>query len=371
MEIVPVRTKQDRKLFAVGARLLHRKTAEYVPPLDSDVMDFTNPDKNPFFREAEIDHFMAVENGRLLGRISATVEPRYVDAHGPVGWFGFFDCLDDGEVARALLGTVEDWLRRYGMPRVEGPYSYNATQEFGLLRSGFEQVPAVMQPHNERYYDDLLRGAGYQPRYTTQTYTWRKEDADVLERIRERADRTCEQNGLVVRSLDTRRWDAEIEQLWELFLSTFSQQHDMIPMTRTVFDWQFAQLRSFVDPQLLRFVEHDGKPIAFSFLIADVNEVLRKAGGRKRPLFLLRYPWLRRGVTGAVVLMIGVRPGYERLGAGRALAGEIADVALGRVGRYNKVHTTWIHEQNASSRALVNRTGSEPRRTYAVYRKTL
>lgn len=371
MDVVPVRSKRDRLLFASGARLLHQGTHEYVPPLDSDVVDCIDPAKNPYFREADIDHFMAVADGLLLGRISATVEPRYTEVHGPVGWFGWFDCVDDLDVTRALLGTVEDWLRRRGMPRVEGPYSYNATQEFGLLTGGFDHVPAIMQPHNEPYYDALLRGVGYLPRFTTRTYTWSKRDADALEPIRERAARTRERNRLSVRSLDPCQWDADVERLWELFLCTFSQQHDMIPMSRPVFDWQLAQLRPFVDPRLVRFVEDRGEPIAFSFLLADVNEVLRAAGGRTGPLFLVRYPWLRRRVTGAVVLMIGVRPGHERAGAGRVLAGEIADVALGRIGRYDTVHTTWIHEQNASSLALVNRTGLEPRRTYAVYGKTL
>ncbi len=371
VRVVPVRGRRGRRRFAIVGRAVHAGTAQHVPPLDSSVVRFIDPKRNPFFAEARIEHFLALVGDEVLGRISATVEDRYVAARGPVGWFGWLDCVDRQDVADALLRAAESWLRDQGMPRVEGPYSYNATQEFGLLTSGFDRVPAVLQPHHEAYYDPLLRNAGYAPRYGTRTYTWTAQDADVLAPVSERGRRTAERHGLRVRPLDRSRRAADIDVVWDLFVSTFADQHDMIPMTRAVFDWQLADFKGFIDPRLVRIVEQDGEPIAFSLLAADANEVLAVAGGRAGPGFLLRYPWLRRRVRGTVVLMVGVRPGKEGTGAGRVLAGCIADVALGRVGPWNTVHTTWIHDDNASSVALVRRTGAAPTRTYAVYGKEL
>lgn len=371
LQIREVRSARDRESFARAGRLLHHGTPQFVPPLDREVADYIDPKKNPFFAEADVEHFLATRDGEVVGRIAAVVEHRYVARFGKLGWFGWFDCVNDVEVARALLERAESWLRAAAMQRVEGPYSYDATQEFGLLTAGFDQVPALLQPHHESYYLDLVRSCGYEPRFGTRTYSWGAEDAAAMEAVRRRGEAVLDRGELTVRSFDKRHAQRDIDLLWDLFLATFSEQHDMLPMTRRMFDWQFAAMRPFVDPRLIRIVELQGRPVAFSFLVADANEVLAHAGGRPGVSFYLRYPLLRRRVSGAVILMIGVLPGMEGTGAGRVLGAQIADVALGRVRPYRQVHTTWIHEENQASLTLVGRTGSPPRRTYTVVGKDL
>ncbi|MDN5746583.1 MAG: hypothetical protein L0H31_15905 [Nocardioidaceae bacterium] len=368
--VKPVRGRRERKAFAECGRLVHPPSSRFIAPLDSDVVDYVTESKNPFFAEAHIEHFIAWRDDDPVGRIAAVIEQRYVDHFGPTGWFGWFDCINDTEVAGALLGTVEGWLRDRGMARVEGPYSYDATQEFGLLVEGFGHEPALMQPHHEPYYQDLLRQSGYRKRFGTSTYSWTLGDPG-LEAVSERGRRALDGSDMTVRSPSLKQGSKDLESLWELFVATFSNQHDMLPMTREVFDWQLQSMKFFLDEKLVRVVEKDGQAIAFSFLAADANEVLKVAQGRMTPLTLARLPMLLRRVTGTVVLMIGVRAGFEATGAGRVIAGQIADVALGKVGRYSAVHTTWIHDDNRDSHALVNRTGAKPRRRYEVVGKDL
>lgn len=354
-------------------RALYADDPRWIPPLTYSARRFMCPRKNPYFREAEIDHFVASDKGgRALGRISATIDHRYVLRYGPVGFFGWFECIDDERVARALLDRVEQWAAERGMSRLAGPYSYCSTQEFGLLVEGFDTTPAAFQPHNPPYYKDLLERAGYRPSYRTDVYEWSAgANHDELLVAVERGERARQRYGLTVRRMDPRHRDAEMDRIYDLFVASFAENHDVIPMSRPVFDFQAKELEPFLDPELTFFVERGGEPVGFGLLAADANEVLQVADGRVTPGFLLNFKRLTKAITGTVVLMIGARPDVVGAGVGRVLAGVIAEIGLGRVGNYRSVHSTWIHQENWQSRALVAGTGARPRRTYEVLEKEL
>ena len=371
--VVPVRGRRLATRFLTMPFPLYRECPQWIPPLTYSARRFMNPRHNPYFRQAEIDHFLAVDDaGRAVGRICATVDPDYVARFGKTGFFGWLETVDDPGVAGALLHQAEDWARERGMAALAGPYSYNATQEFGLLVDGHATTPAVFQPHNPGYYADLLRGAGYRISFRTDTYRWTApDDEPVMRAAVEHADAARRRYRLSVRTADPARWSAELDTAYRLFCASFADNHDMVPMSREMFDFEAAELKPFLDPRLITFVEHAGEPVGFSILIADANEVLAAARGRLSPGFLLRFRRLVRSVRGAVVLMVGALPSAAGMGVGRVLAGEIARVGLGHAGRYRTVHTTWIHEHNWQSRALVRRTGAVPYRRYAVFEKAL
>ena len=359
--------------FIEMPRLVYRHDAHWIAPLTSSARKFMSAHRNPYFAEATAEHFMAFdERDRPIGRISASIDRRYVTSFAPVGFFGWFECVDDQAVASALLRDAEAWVAARGLRRIAGPYSYCSTQEFGLLTAGFDTAPAAFQAHNPPYYRRLIEGAGYHRSYGTDVYEWSAQtDTGVLRSIADRGQRAQDAFGLQVRHLDPRAWDAEMDLLYDLFVASFVDNHDVVPISRPVFDAQARELRAFFDPDLTFFVERDGVPVGFGLLIADANEVLAVADGRLSPGFLLRFKALRRAVTGAVVLMIGARPDAVGSGVGRVLAGVIARIALGEKGRYSRVHTTWIHEQNWQSRAMVAGAGGQPRRSYTIFEREL
>ncbi|MFF3525806.1 hypothetical protein ACFYX5_03950 [Streptomyces rubiginosohelvolus] len=307
-----------------------------------------------------------------MGRITAGIDPAHVERFGPHGYFGWFESVDDEEVARALLETAARWVAGHGMTRLTGPHSYCSTQEFGLLIDGHDRRPAAFQPHNPQYYADLLASAGLRIDFRMDTYSWHAgRDHEQLSRLVRRGAAMTARHGLRVRPLDPAHWEREIDLVHELMHASFGANHDMVPMSREVLGFQTDQIRPFLDPRLTRFVELDGRAVGFSMLMADANEVLAATNGRAGPAFLLRYPVLKRRIGGAIVLMIGVRPEVEGLGLGRVLAGEIARVGLGEIPPYRSVHTTWVHEHNWQSRAYMALSGARPERSYAIYGKAL
>lgn len=372
LHVRPVRGRRMVNSFLAMATPLYADDDRWVPPLPVSARRFMSAARNPYFREAEIEHFVAVDGARVVGRISTTIDPGYVARYGKIGFFGWFECVDDPDTAAALLDTAARWVAERGMTRLAGPYSYCSTQEFGLLVDGFDTVPAAFQPHNPPYYRKLLEAAGCRESFRTSTFHWtRQRDRAAMEAAVARADVACRRGGFTVRQLDPGRWRSEMDLAYGLFTESFAGNHDVIPMSRAVFDFQAAELKAFLDPRLIRFVEHDGEAIGFSMLMADANEVLAAAGGHLSLPFLLRYRRLLHQIRGAVVLMMGVRPAFAGAGVGRVIAGEIARVGLGRAGDYREVHTTWIHNENWQSRALVGRTGALPCRSYVVLEKDL
>lgn len=170
------------------------------------------------------------------------------------------------------------------MTRLTGPHSYCSTQEFGLLTDGFDSRPAAFQSHNPPYYLDLLSAAGFTPDFRTDTFSYFADrDADQLRRLVRRGEAVVAQQGLRVRSLEPARWEREIDLIHELLSASFGANHDMVPMSRAVLGFQTDEIRPFLDPRLVRFVELDGEPVGFSMLMADANEVLAATHGSAGP----------------------------------------------------------------------------------------
>ena len=379
VRVTPVRRRWDAAAFAAAAWHIRRDDPAWVPPLRRTVRRAMSPDRNPFHREAHIEHFVARDcrggdRGQVLGRVAATIHPAYADKYGPRAFFGLFESVPDDTVARALLGEVERWAAERGMPVVAGPYGYTATQEIGLLVEGFASPPALMQPHNPPYYAELLRACGYQQVFELACYSWRAgERPDIEDRLIAAGDQVLARLGLRVRSADMSRYAAELEGLRQIYARSFADHPELVPISPRVFAAQAADIRPLVDPGLVRIVEKAGEPVGFALLLPNLNELLRGGTGRMTPALMLRLLARRghqvRGIRSAVVVMAGAVPEYEGKGLGRVIAAELVRIA--RAGRYTAIDTTWVHEQNRWCRALARQLRSAPARRYAIFERAL
>jgi GNAT superfamily N-acetyltransferase len=376
VEVRAVRGGRERRAYVRVAEPINAGNPAWVAPLRRTTARAMSQRHNPFHREADIEHFVALGRGpnrRALGRVAAVIHPAHMDRHGDRAFFGFFESVRDDEVAAALLGAVEEWAAERGVFRVAGPYSYTATQEIGLLTDGFGQVSALMQPHNPDYYQDLLKACGYERAFDMTCYTWRAGDhPDIEDRLLADGEEVLRRNGLNVRSIRMDRYEQELENLRWIYNRSFAEHPQLAPISRPVFAAQAAELRAIIDPRLALIVERAGCPVAFALLVPDLNQVLKSAGGRISAQLALRLAVRRdrriRGVDAAVVVMIGALPEFSGAGFGRVLAAQIVQIARG--GRYRVIHTTWIHEDNRWSLALARKLRNEPSRRYSVYERS-
>ncbi|HET7699078.1 MAG TPA: GNAT family N-acetyltransferase [Vicinamibacterales bacterium] len=345
----------------------------WVPPYRPELAETFDRRRNPFFRVAEIEHFLAVDaRGRAVGRVAACVHHAYnrcLDRRH--AFFGFFESVPDGEVAGALLSTVEEWAAARGLDTVAGPYSYCPTQEAGLLVEGFDGPPALLQTYNPPYYERLIRDAGYERSFTIQTFSGEVDALrDRTGALIEQGRRVARAHGLTVRPLDRSRLDAERTRLLALFNDAFSRNRDVVPIEDEVFRFQTAALEAIVDPRLVLIAERDGAPVGFVLALPNFNEVLLRYRGRITLPMLLKRRAVLRSIRSAVIVLIGARREAHGLGLSRVLLGELLKQGLGA--GYERFHSTWVDEQNGAMLSGIRRfRRSRPDKRYGIYRKAL
>ena len=162
LEIRPVHSTGDLRRFIRLPFRLYRDEPHWVAPLIFERKQFLDRRKNPFFEHGRAEYFLALRDGRPVGRITAQVDDnfqRFQDNRW--GWFGFFECERDPEAAAALLDRAEQWLRGQRCDRMVGPADFTTNDECGVLLEGHERTPLILSPWTHRYYPELLDGAGH------------------------------------------------------------------------------------------------------------------------------------------------------------------------------------------------------------------
>ncbi|MCM6772528.1 N-acetyltransferase [Nocardia sp. CDC159] len=372
MTVTRVESASQRRAFIRMPWLVNAADPNWRPPLRRAVAAGMRA-SDPFHAEADIAHFVAHRGRRPVGRIAVTLDREYIRRYGNYALFGFFDCVPDAGVARELMAAAQQWAGARGARRLSGPYNYSPRHDMGLLVDGFEQPPTLMQPHNPAYYADLLSACGFGRRFDTTTYHWSREThGEQAERLRSRARKVLAAGRIRVRPPDLGNFGAEVELLRGIYNESFHDHPEHVPISAPVFAALAGDLKAVLDPALIRIVEVDDRPAGFAMLVPDLNQITPRSG-RLTPALAARLIAKRdnriRGIDTAVVVMIGVAPEHTGLGVGRVVAGEIAEVVLS--GRYRQVTTTWIHERNHWSKALVAQLKAAPARRYRIYEKAI
>ena len=170
-----------------------------------------------------------------MGRIAAVLDKAYNRFHGEeAGFFGFYESVDDGAVAKALLDRAWQWLQQRGAKVMRGPVNPSTNYECGMLIDGFDSDPMVMMPYNPRYYPELMNEAGL--RKAKDLYAYGSSVAGVGTEKSERvAEKAMAAAGVVVRPIDMKNFNADVERVWQVYNSAWERNWGFVPMTREEF----------------------------------------------------------------------------------------------------------------------------------------
>ena len=362
--ILQVTGREALGRFIAFPYALHRGDPGWAPPLRRDVRAQLSPEKNPFFAHAEIAHFLAERDGRVVGRISAIENRAHNKFHDDrAGFFGFFDAVDDAGVAGALFDRASEWLAERKLDAVRGPVSFSTNDEAGLLVDGFDTPAALMMPHNPRYYAALVEGAGF--RKTKDLLAYERAATELPERLAHAADLLARRRGITIRPLELARFEQEIEVVKRVYNLAWERNWGFVPMTDPEIDFLAAQLRPVVVPELALFAEVKGRPIGLAVALPDLNVALRRnPSGRLFP-GILKVALAARRIDRLRVLMLGTLPEWRGKGVDALLCKGIWDAA--RKKGYRWAEAGWVLEDNHAMRnALVNMGFAEYKR-YRIY----
>lgn len=343
---------------------LYADDPDWVPPLKSDMRQAFDPARHPFHRHSEAQAYLAWRGEEPVGRICAIRNRNHEAFHEePVGFFGFFECVDDQAVADALLDRVAEWLRERALETMRGPTSFSTNEVAGLFVEGDDGPPTVMMPYNPPYYPHLLETWGL--RRARDLFAWlvRGTEPDYLARAESLVRR---RTGARVRPLDMSRFEAELESIRELYNAAWEKNWGFVPMTDAEFEFMAAELKPLIDPKLALFVEGEGGQIlAFALALPDFNEVLKRLDGKLTPLGMIKALWYRRRIRKMRVLILGVREEYRGKGLDALLYLELFRNGTARGIR--EAEMSWILEDNEKMNAALERMGARMYRRYRLY----
>ncbi|MBT0671196.1 N-acetyltransferase [Novosphingobium profundi] len=381
--ITPVSGKADLAAFVDCSYRLNASDQNWVANYRSEEIAKFSPGKNPFFDHARHQFFLARREGRVVGRISAHVDELALkqplaQGMGPgTGNWGAIEA-EDAEVARALIAAAEDWLRKEGMHRVLAPMNLSVWEEPGLLVKGHDHAPMVMMGHHNAAYQGWIEGEGYAPAKTLYTY-----DLDVTKPfppLIQRIVASGEKNArITIRNADLKHFDRDAAILCEILNDAWSDNWGFVPFTDEEIEHTGKALKPLVHPELIRFAEYDGEPVAFMMTLPDLNGIQKRVNGAKGKPSLIGLAkllfWLKRPKPADMrVPLMGVR---KKLQSSR-LASQLAFMMIEYIRRSaiakfdaRRAEIGWILEDNQGMVAIADAIDSKVNREYVIYEKAL
>ncbi len=374
IEVVPVRSKADRECFLRLPWRLYKDDPAWVPNLLLLQRDVISEKANPFFDHGEAQLFLALRGGEVAGRVSAQVDRRHLDRHGErAGFFGFFESVDDLDVATALLGAAEAWLRERGLDCCRGPFNFSIDEECGLLVDGFEHAPMIATTHALPHYGRLLEGAGYTKAMDMLAYRWQFKRPP--ERIVAPIERARAYPGLRLRPISMRHLRQDVDLLLEIYNDAWRDNWGYVPVSPRAARKLAGDLRLIADPSIVIIAEVDGEPAGMVAGLPNLYEAIRDFNGTIGPLKALKLLWRLkvRGPETGRVFLFGVKSKFRRV---RDLAGlpflllHELYVAAGKR-RYTWCEESWVLENNTRLTALMPYWDASVYKRYRIYEKAL
>ncbi len=367
--IRPVTSKSDEKKFIKFQWAPYAGNPHWVPPLLMDRRKLIDRKGNPFYKHATMELYLAEREGKVVGRIGAIVNDNHNREHGEnIGFFGFFECIDDQGVANALFDAAKKWLKEKGVTAMRGPASPSVNDEYGLLIDGFDRPPSVLMTYNPPYYQGLIERYGFVKAQDLFAYYIHK-DKVFNEKFKRISDTVLRRETLKIRQIDMKNFEEEVKLIRELYSRGWSRNWGEVPMTEDEFDYVAKDLKAIVDPRLVIIAESRGKPVGFGMTLPDLNQVLiHNKHGWLIP-GIARILLFKKKIDRVRIVILGVLPEYANTGIGAALFYETGRRCV--EAGYPHGEASWVNENNLMMNRGAQLMQGTIDKTYRIYQMPL
>ncbi|HDL01700.1 MAG TPA: N-acetyltransferase, partial [candidate division Zixibacteria bacterium] len=291
IEVREVESSAQLHNFIEYPNKLYKDDPNYVAPLTMERKEFFDKKKNPFYKFAKVKLFLAYDGKKIVGRIATCINYHHNDYHEEnIGSFGFFDCPDDYQIASTLLKVAMITLKKEGVEKMRGPLNFSTNHECGFLVEGFDSPPMVMMTYNQPYLPKLAEKFGLKKVMDLLALQMSSTDP-IPERMQKISDHLAKRSKITMRALNMSDFDNEIKIAMEVYNKAWEKNWGFVPMDEDEFMFTAKNLKEVVDPSLVLFAEHDGKPIGFVLALPNINTALKYLKGSLFPFGLLKYLW--------------------------------------------------------------------------------
>jgi GNAT superfamily N-acetyltransferase len=374
VEIRPVTSRRELDTFVKLPWRLYRNEPNWVAPLLRDLKKRLDQRKNPFFKHAEAQYFLAWRDGRAVGRISAHIDRNFNEFQdNEWGLFGWFECEEDPEATRALLDAAEGWLRERGRDRMVGPMDFTTNDECGLLIEGHEHPPIILCPWHHPYYQRMFeQDVGMEK--AMDLYMWSlyvdKRDK-VHPAIWEMADNLESEHGIVCRNFRKKDLQAECSRFLEVYNAAWERNWGFVPLTDEEVRHMAKDLKPILDENWAMIAEKKdtGEIVGAALTLPDYNQVFAKLNGRLLPFGWLTFLRERKNIDAVRVFALGVKPAYQHTGVAARFYQMHFDAAERTPQKGGEMG--WILETNKPMNRAMEGMGGKIKRRYRMYERAL
>lgn len=361
----------DRRRFQRLPWAIYAGDRNWVPPILAQERELLGWGRHPFFDHAEMVTLLAYRHGKVAGRIAVFVNEvhnrKYEERRG---FFGFFECVDDVPVARALFDAGRAWLAQRGMTSWRGPVNPSLNYTCGLLIAGFDYSPTFLMTYNPPYYAALIEACGFAKAQDLYAY---EMDVALLAKLVDRYKpavlASLEGEDISLRPFDPSRFDEEVRTYLEIYNRALDGTWGFTPLLPGEVTRIAADLRHVLAPEFAAFAMSGGKTVGAVLALLDYNQIIRKLDGHLLPFGFLRLLRGRRRIDVARAMAVTMLPAFQQSGLSIVLLDRLVENA--KPWGLKLWEFSWVLESNESSRGTLERAGTRRSKSYRIYDRAL
>lgn len=366
--IKKLETGSELRQFINFPHELYKEDPNYVPMLQMTARDLLSKNKNPFFLHSEADNYIAYKNGKVAGRISAVRNNNYNKFHGSnVGFWGFYDVIDDFEVSKALFDTVVAWNKKQGFESIIGPVNYTTNDTAAVLVDGYHLPPMIEMTYNKPYYPEHIEKYGFKKEMDLYAYMIATDKvSDRTIKLAELITQRLNKRGIKIRCLNMKDFTNEVKKIKEVYNKAWEKNWGFVPATDEEFDLLAKNFKTIIDPDMVLIAEHEGKFVGFAMGAPNINEIIINfKQGKLFPFNVFKLLMKKNKTRYLRILTLGVLEEYRRSGIAEAFYSYY--IKLGKDKNYIGGEASWILENNADMKNAADRLNGEIYKTYRIY----
>lgn len=366
--VKPVTTRADRKRFLHFPWQHYQHDPHWIPPLRSNQAELVGYRRHPFYDDAEAGTFLALKKGQVCGRIAAIDNHAHnrEHEHDQCGFLGFFECIDDQEVATALFDAARSWLADRGLEHIRGPVNPSLNYECGLLVENFEMPPTFMMTYNPSYYGALWERYGFVKAQDLITFIGHKENLQTMEKkVYFVVQEATKRFDIRLRSIRKGKFREDVEMFLDIYNASLHGNWGHVPMSKAEIRHVSKSLQHLIVPELTMIAEIENKPVGCIFGLLDYNPRIKEIDGRLFPFGFLKLIRNKQEIQRVRLVSTNVLPEYQRWGVGVVLAAHLVPPALDY--GIHEGEFSWVLESNHLSRKTLERGNLRQEKLHRIY----
>lgn len=372
MKIVEVNTTELEDRFVRMPLRLYKDDSNYIRPIDADVLDVFNPEKNKNYEEGEAIRFLLQsDEGKDIGRIAAFYSSKTMNQyHERAGACGFFESIEDQKAAFLLFDAAKSWLLNKGMEAMDGPVNFGDRDKWwGLLVDGFH-APCYQCNYNPPYYQQLFEAYGFQLYFKQFTY-WRNVREQLDNRYAERATRILTHRGYTFAHVEKSNLQKAAQDFRLVYNKGWAKHAGVAEISAEDADQLMENMKAIIDPKLIWFAYFEGNPIGFFVSIPDVNQLIVKfLNGKLTWWGKLLFVWRKKMKKCKTMfgIVFGVTPEHQRKGVEIAMIVAAGEIIQKENMPYEELQMNWIGDFNPKMMRVAEQIGAQIYKTHHTYR---